>query len=593
MWFPKRWLQHAGRTQRRRRRQRRILAALGRPGRRPLRLRPRRRGGAACSRAMPEGQGERFASRRRRALRDAIVDKAFVAVDGVSLTVAAAGDGWFEIALIPETLARTTLGRRAARGQPRSRSARALRRGAMHERAAKTALPRTAARTFEARLHVQWADVDVAGIVYFAAYWRFVEHAEMECSQSSAFRTNRVFNEYGFWLPRVRCEAEYSRAGADERLVAHAHACRAGRRVERHAGRPSCSTSGPAEPGACFTFVVAASTRGTRKAARCRRDSRARCWPASPQKHRERCHALARRYAPRAQTLELREEPAPKRRAGRHRRARARRAHRRHRSRRRTGADIRRCRCRRASDTSFPATWPRSATVRTTVVGRRCASCARIGTVRHVLLVPQRRRRTVRVDHGRDGLGRVRRFRRRSASASSTRNCFRKPAGVSYAEAAFLEPLACVVHSLRALDAAPGSTVAIVGNGAFGILHALLLQRNGVSALLFGRRPQRVALARDLGIECFDTNDAPIERRGLGTHRRTRRRRARSNAPEARRCGNGRPSFVRRGGTVSFFGGLAAPDARELRRGAAALRRSALDRAVSFHACRRARRRST
>ena len=35
--------------------------------------------------------------------------KAFIAVDGVSLTVAATGDGWFEIALIPETIERTTL----------------------------------------------------------------------------------------------------------------------------------------------------------------------------------------------------------------------------------------------------------------------------------------------------------------------------------------------------------------------------------------------------------------------------------------------------------------------------------------------------
>jgi riboflavin synthase len=32
-----------------------------------------------------------------------------VAVDGVSLTVAGLGDAWFEVALIPETLARTTL----------------------------------------------------------------------------------------------------------------------------------------------------------------------------------------------------------------------------------------------------------------------------------------------------------------------------------------------------------------------------------------------------------------------------------------------------------------------------------------------------
>lgn len=62
----------------------------------------------------PEGQGERVRIERPATLAPMIVDKAFVAVDGVSLTVAGAGDGWFELALIPETLARTTLGQRPA-----------------------------------------------------------------------------------------------------------------------------------------------------------------------------------------------------------------------------------------------------------------------------------------------------------------------------------------------------------------------------------------------------------------------------------------------------------------------------------------------
>ncbi len=62
----------------------------------------------------PEGQGERIRIERPAELAPMIAEKAFIAVDGVSLTVAAVGDGWFEIALIPETLARTTLGERAA-----------------------------------------------------------------------------------------------------------------------------------------------------------------------------------------------------------------------------------------------------------------------------------------------------------------------------------------------------------------------------------------------------------------------------------------------------------------------------------------------
>jgi riboflavin synthase len=47
-----------------------------------------------------------------------VVDKGSVAVDGISLTVSRLGDqggaAWFEVSLIPETLSRTTLGRKQA-----------------------------------------------------------------------------------------------------------------------------------------------------------------------------------------------------------------------------------------------------------------------------------------------------------------------------------------------------------------------------------------------------------------------------------------------------------------------------------------------
>jgi riboflavin synthase len=61
----------------------------------------------------PEGQGERIRIETPLTIALMIVPKGFIAVDGVSLTVAAVGDGWFEIALIPETLTRTTLAARS------------------------------------------------------------------------------------------------------------------------------------------------------------------------------------------------------------------------------------------------------------------------------------------------------------------------------------------------------------------------------------------------------------------------------------------------------------------------------------------------
>lgn len=61
----------------------------------------------------PEGQGERIRIELAPRLVPLICEKAFVAADGVSVTVAKTGEGWFEVAVIPETLERTTLGRRA------------------------------------------------------------------------------------------------------------------------------------------------------------------------------------------------------------------------------------------------------------------------------------------------------------------------------------------------------------------------------------------------------------------------------------------------------------------------------------------------
>lgn len=57
-----------------------------------------------------EGQGARLAVALPASIAPLVAEKGSIAVDGVSLTVAAAGRDRFEVALIPETLARTTLG---------------------------------------------------------------------------------------------------------------------------------------------------------------------------------------------------------------------------------------------------------------------------------------------------------------------------------------------------------------------------------------------------------------------------------------------------------------------------------------------------
>jgi riboflavin synthase len=57
-----------------------------------------------------EGQGHRLTIERPGSVARYIVEKGFIAIDGVSLTIASVTPEYFTIALIPETSRRTTLG---------------------------------------------------------------------------------------------------------------------------------------------------------------------------------------------------------------------------------------------------------------------------------------------------------------------------------------------------------------------------------------------------------------------------------------------------------------------------------------------------
>ena len=61
-----------------------------------------------------EGQGHRLTIERPDAVARFIVEKGFIAIDGVSLTIASVTPEYFTIALIPETERRTTLGTKDA-----------------------------------------------------------------------------------------------------------------------------------------------------------------------------------------------------------------------------------------------------------------------------------------------------------------------------------------------------------------------------------------------------------------------------------------------------------------------------------------------
>jgi riboflavin synthase len=69
---------------------------------------------AAIRAKLVEGQGHRITIERPAAIARYIVEKGYIAIDGVSLTVASVRAGDFTVALIPETSRRTTLGAKAA-----------------------------------------------------------------------------------------------------------------------------------------------------------------------------------------------------------------------------------------------------------------------------------------------------------------------------------------------------------------------------------------------------------------------------------------------------------------------------------------------
>jgi threonine dehydrogenase-like Zn-dependent dehydrogenase len=66
--------------------------------------------------------------------------------------------------------------------------------------------------------------------------------------------------------------------------------------------------------------------------------------------------------------------------------------------------------------------------------------------------------------------------------------------------AVFTEPVAaaCAILEQRSVD--PGSPVAVLGDGKLGLLCAMVLALHGASVQLFGRHPDKMAIAEDAGV---------------------------------------------------------------------------------------------
>jgi L-iditol 2-dehydrogenase len=80
-------------------------------------------------------------------------------------------------------------------------------------------------------------------------------------------------------------------------------------------------------------------------------------------------------------------------------------------------------------------------------------------------------------------------------------NLLRIPEGVSYEEAAMIEPLACVVHGMAHADVKAGETVAVIGTGPIGLMFVRLCKLAGAAIIAVGRSEARLDVALEMGAD--------------------------------------------------------------------------------------------
>jgi 2-desacetyl-2-hydroxyethyl bacteriochlorophyllide A dehydrogenase len=82
----------------------------------------------------------------------------------------------------------------------------------------------------------------------------------------------------------------------------------------------------------------------------------------------------------------------------------------------------------------------------------------------------------------------------------SAANCYAVPDSLSFQEAAFVEPLACVVHGLNRIRILPGNDILLFGAGPIGLLLLQALRHGGASkVVVVDKQAKRLSMAKTLG----------------------------------------------------------------------------------------------
>lgn len=140
------------------------------------------------------------------------------------------------------------------------------------------------------------------------------------------------------------------------------------------------------------------------------------------------------------------------------------------------------------------------------------------------------------------------------------------PENLSFEQGAFIEPVSCVIHSAKAMDARLGSSVAIIGSG-LGVLHArMAVLRACAPVIIFGHNRKRLQIAKDMGADyAFHTDDVPDP---VAEVKKLTDGRGVDYAIEA--VGSTKTyeqafAMLRRGGKLTAFGITAEPDVMNIR----------------------------
>lgn len=141
-----------------------------------------------------------------------------------------------------------------------------------------------------------------------------------------------------------------------------------------------------------------------------------------------------------------------------------------------------------------------------------------------------------------------------------SKNLLRLEEGLSFREAAMVEPLACVIRGVEESWIGRGQSVAVIGTGPIGLMFVALARMRGAHVIAAGRREERLEKALEIGAE-----QAVRARPGDDLAELLRRRSPDGRGADVVIEAVGLPETseaavraVRKGGVVQLFGGCPA-----------------------------------